>query len=120
MLFQSLAIAGFVLLPGLAWWLTESVLLGAGTALVYPTLLAVIGDAARTPDRATSVGIYRLWRDAGYAVGAVVAGLIADAAGFPAAIITVAVLTAVSGIFVAVRMRQMVVPFSGTVDPLAC
>src|SRR5205807_6030589 len=120
MLFQSLAIAGFVLLPGLAWWLTESVLLGAGTALVYPTLLAVIGDAARTPDRATSVGIYRLWRDAGYAVGAVVAGLIADAAGFPAAIITVAVLTAVSGIFVAVRMRETVVPFSGRVDPLAC
>ena len=120
MLFQSLAIAGFVLLPGLAWWLTESVLLGAGTALVYPTLLAVIGDAARTPDRATSVGIYRLWRDAGYAVGALVAGLIADAAGFPAAIITVAVLTALSGIFVAVRMRETVVPFSGRVDPLAC
>src|SRR5205085_4856658 len=62
MLLQSLAIAGFVILPGLAWWVAESVLLGAGTALVYPTLLAVMSDAARTPDRATSVGIYRLWR----------------------------------------------------------
>ena len=106
MLLQSVAIAGFVILPGLGWWLAESVLLGAGTALVYPTLLAVIGDVARIPDRATSVGIYRLWRDAGYAVGAIVAGVIADAAGFSAAIFTVAALTGVSGIVVAVRMRE--------------
>jgi MFS family permease len=106
MLLQSGAIAGFVVLPGLGWWLAESVLLGAGTALVYPTLLAVIGDVARIPDRATSVGIYRLWRDAGYAVGAIVAGVIADAAGFSAAIFTVAALTGVSGIVVAVRMRE--------------
>ena len=106
MLIQSLAIAGFVVLPGFVWWIVASVLLGIGTALVYPTLLAVIGDAARTPDRATSVGIYRLWRDAGYAVGAIVAGVIADAAGFPAAIISVAVLTGLSGLLVAVRMRE--------------
>ena len=112
MLLQSLAIAGFVGLTGLAWWFVESIALGVGTALVYPTLLAVIGDAARTPDRATSVGIYRLWRDAGYAVGAVVAGLIADAAGFPAAIVTVAALTGMSGLLVAVRMRETV-PGSG-------
>ena len=106
MLLQSLAIAGFVILPGFNWWLAESVLLGVGTALVYPTLLAVISDAARTPDRATSVGIYRFWRDSGYAVGAIVAGLIADAAGFQAAIITVAVLTGISGLLVAIRMRE--------------
>jgi MFS family permease len=106
MLLQSLAIAGFIVVPGFAWWIAESVLLGAGTALVYPTLLAVIGDAARTPDRATSVGIYRLWRDSGYAVGAIVAGVIADAAGFAAAIAAVAVLTGVSGLVVAVRMRE--------------
>jgi MFS family permease len=111
MLIQSLAIAGFVVLPGMAWWIVESVLLGVGTALVYPTLIAVIGDAARTPDRATSVGIYRLWRDAGYAVGAIVAGVIADAAGFNAAIITVAVLTGVSGLLVAGRMRETGVAF---------
>ena len=106
MLLQSVAIAGFAVIPGFAWWLAESVVLGAGTALVYPTLLAVIGDAARTPDRATSVGIYRLWRDAGYAVGAIVAGTIADTAGFSAAIVTIAALTGVSGVIVAVRMRE--------------
>ncbi len=106
MLLQSVAIAGLVIRPGLGWWVAESAVLGAGTALVYPTLLAVIGDAARTPDRATSVGIYRLWRDAGYAVGAIVAGFIADAAGFPAAIVTVAGLTGLSGLLVAFRMRE--------------
>jgi MFS family permease len=106
MLLQSVAIAGFVALPGVGWWLAESVVLGSGTALVYPTLLAVISDVARIPDRATSVGIYRFWRDSGYAVGAIVAGVIADAAGFSAAIVTIAVLTGVSGIIVAVRMRE--------------
>ena len=111
MLLQALAIAGFVILPGFSWWIAESVALGAGTALVYPTLLAVIGDAARTPDRASSVGIYRLWRDAGYAVGAIVAGVIADAAGFQTAIATVAALTGISGLVVAVRMTETVPPF---------
>jgi len=106
MIMQSLALAGFVVLQGFTWWFAESVLLGVGTALVYPTLLAVISDAARPPDRATSVGIYRFWRDSGYAAGAIVAGLIADAAGFQAAIITVAVLTGISGLLVAIRMRE--------------
>jgi MFS family permease len=106
MLIQAFAIAGFVIMPGFGWWLAESVLLGTGTALVYPTLLAVVSDAARTPDRASSVGIYRFWRDSGYAAGAIVAGFIADAAGFPAAIITVACLTGLSGIVVAARMRE--------------
>jgi MFS family permease len=106
MLLQSFAITGFVILPGFAWWVGESVLLGAGTALVYPTLLAVVSDAARTPDRATSVGIYRFWRDSGYAAGAIVAGTIADVGGFPAAIITVAFLTGLSGLVVLVRMHE--------------
>ena len=110
MFLQALAIAGFVLAPGLGWWVTDSILLGAGTALVYPTLLAAIGDSARIPDRATSIGIYRLWRDSGYAVGAIVAGTIADVAGFPAAIMTVAVLTGASGLLVAVRMREGMPP----------
>ena len=103
--------AGFVALPGFAWWLAGSATLGVGTALVYPTLIAAIGDAARTPDRATSVGIYRLWRDAGYAVGAIVAGVIADAAGLAAAIVTVAALTGISGLLVAVRMRETMLRF---------
>jgi len=119
MLLQALAIAGFAVLPGFGWWIAESLSLGAGTALVYPTLLAVIGDEARTPDRATSVGIYRLWRDSGYAVGAILTGFIADAAGFPAAIITVAVVTAMSGILVALRMRETVALIAGRIEPSA-
>ena len=106
MLLQSLAIAGFVIMPGFTWWVAESVLLGVGTALVYPTLLAVVSDAARVPERATAVGIYRFWRDSGYAAGAIIAGVIADAAGFPAAIITVAGLTGLSAFVVALRMRE--------------
>jgi MFS family permease len=117
MMLQAFAIAGFALLPALGWWFVESLVLGAGTALVYPTLLAVIGDSARTPDRATSVGIYRLWRDSGYAVGAIMTGVIADAAGFPAAIIAVAVLTAVSGTLVAFRMRETMVLMVGRIEP---
>ena len=104
MLLQSVAIASFVALQGFAWWLAAAVLLGAGTAMVYPTLLAVVGDAASPANRATSVGIYRTWRDAGYAVGAIVAGAVADAAGFPAAIVGVAALTGLSGVLAWTRM----------------
>jgi MFS family permease len=73
--------------------------------MVYPTLLAAIGDVAHPEWRARSVGIYRLWRDGGFAVGALLSGIIADAFGIPAAVAVVAALTGVSGIFVAVRMR---------------
>ena len=104
MLLQAVAIAAFVLLNGYSWWLLAAVLLGAGTAMVYPTLLAAIGDVATPADRATSVGVYRTWRDSGYAVGAVVAGVLADAAGFPTAIAAVATLTAISGLIVWIRM----------------
>jgi MFS family permease len=106
MFLQAIAIAGLVLVQGFAWWMAASVILGIGTAFVYPTLLAAVGDAARTPDRATSIAIYRFWRDAGYAVGAIIAGVVADAAGFNAAIVTVAVLTGISGFVVAMRMRE--------------
>jgi len=83
-----------------------SVLLGAGTAMVYPTLLAAVGDVAHPSWRASAVGVYRLWRDLGYAIGAVVAGLTADAFGLPAALQLVAILTFVSGVIVAVRMTE--------------
>jgi predicted MFS family arabinose efflux permease len=72
--------------------------------MVYPTLLAAVGDAALPSDRATAVGVYRTWRDLGYAVGAIVAGALADAAGLPASIAAVAVLTAISGAIVWIRM----------------
>ncbi len=91
---------------GFAVWAGAMVLLGAGTALVYPTLLAAIADVAHPLWRATSVGVYRLWRDAGFAVGALLTGVIADLVSPQAAIWTVAVLTAGSGLVVAVRMRE--------------
>ena len=87
-------------------WAVAAVLLGAGTAMVYPTLLASIGDVAHPAWRARSVGIYRLWRDGGFAVGAVVAGVVADALGVRAAVWTVAILTALSGLVVAWRMYE--------------
>ena len=74
--------------------------------MVYPTLLAAIGDVAHPRWRASAVGIYRLWRDGGFAVGAILAGIIADAFGIPTAIWTVAALTALSGLVVAVRMYE--------------
>ena len=81
-------------------------LLGIGTAMVYPTLLAAIGDVAHPAWRASSVGVYRLWRDLGYAVGAVIAGVTADALGLAAAMWLVAALTFGSGLVVAIRMRE--------------
>ena len=83
-----------------------AVLLGIGTAMVYPTLLAAIGDVAHPSWRASAVGVYRLWRDLGYAVGALLAGLVADRFGLSAAVWLVAALTFLSGVIVAVRMSE--------------
>lgn len=93
------------------WWTFSgfalgSVLLGLGTAMVYPTLLAAIGDVAHPSWRATAVGVYRLWRDFGYALGAVIAGLVADLFGLSAAALVVAGLTFGSGVVVAIRMAE--------------
>jgi MFS family permease len=74
--------------------------------MVYPTLLAAIGDVARPSWRASAVGVYRLWRGTGFAVGALLAGLVADLAGLEAAVWVIAVLTAASGLLVAVRMYE--------------
>jgi MFS family permease len=74
--------------------------------MVYPTLLAAVGDVAHPGWRASSVGVYRLWRDGGFAVGALVAGVVADLFGLAAAIWVVAAITAVSGLVVAVRMYE--------------
>ena len=88
------------------WWLIGAVLMGLGTALVYPTLLAAISDVAHPSWRASSVGVYRLWRDSSYAVVAVLAGVVADLFGFAQAIVVVGILTAISGLVVAARMRE--------------
>jgi MFS family permease len=81
--------------------LAAAALLGVGTALVYPTLIAAVSDTVQPRDRAPAVGVYRFWRDAGLAAGAVLAGLVADTAGADAAIATVGALTAASGLVVA-------------------
>lgn len=95
-----------VLLPGYAWWIAAALLQGLGTAMVYPVLLAAISDVAHPAWRATSVGVYRLWRDLGYAVGALLAGIIADMVGMGVAIHTIAAMTLLSGLIVALRMYE--------------
>ena len=110
---QALGIWLIVAVPRLAphggpfgLWVAGAVLLGVGTALVYPTLLAAIGDVVHPSWRASAVGVYRLWRDLGYAVGALLSGIVADLFGLAWAIVTVGGLTFLSGIVVAVRMRR--------------
>jgi len=106
MLLQAAALGMIAATRGPAPWAAAAALLGAGTAMVYPTLLAVIGDVAHPAWRASAVGVYRLWRDAGFAVGAVLAGVVADRLGMPAAIWVVAALTGASGLVVVVRMYE--------------
>jgi MFS family permease len=95
-----------VLVPRYDAWLLGAVLQGVGTAMVYPTLLAAIADHAHPTWRASSLGVYRFWRDSGYAIGALLSGLVADFVGLAAAIHLVAALTLVSGLVVAWAMRQ--------------
>jgi MFS family permease len=98
---------GVTALGGGFWhFAAGGVLIGLGTAMVYPTLLAAIGDVAHPSWRASAVGVYRLWRDLGYAIGALVAGVTADAFGLAAAIWIVAALTLLSGVVAALRMSE--------------
>ncbi|HEX6533977.1 MAG TPA: MFS transporter [Gemmatimonadaceae bacterium] len=106
MLLQGAALVAMVLVRGFAPWLATGALLGVGTAMVYPTLLAAIGDVAPPAWRGSAVGLYRLWRDSGYAVGALLAGILADTLGMSAAIATIGALTAASGAIAAIRMPE--------------
>ncbi len=103
---QALAIGVLAISSGFPGFASGAVLLGAGTAMVYPTLLAAIGDVAHPTWRASAVGVYRLWRDLGYAVGAIIAGVIADRFGLSAALWFVAMLTFMSGVIVLLRMQE--------------
>jgi MFS family permease len=103
---QGAGIVIVIMASGLVDSAVGAVTLGIGTAMVYPTLLAVIGDVAHPSWRASAVGVYRLWRDLGYAVGALLAGVLADAFGMGTAIGVVAALTAGSGVVVALRMPE--------------
>ena len=110
MLVQAGGLALTALSDDAASWAVAAVLLGTGTAMVYPTLLAAIGDVAHPAWRARAVGTYRLWRDGGFAVGAVLTGVLADALGVREAVWAVAALTAASGLLVAVRMYETLPP----------
>ena len=103
---QALGISGLTAFDSYQGWIACALAMGLGTALVYPTLLAAIGDRAHPVWRASAVGVYRLWRDLGYAIGGVLVGIIADALNADAAILVVAALTAGSGIIVAIRMGE--------------
>lgn len=106
MLLQGGAIVLLPLTKGFVPWAVCATLLGIGTAMVYPTLLATIGDVAHPSWRASAVGVYRLWRDGGYALGALLSGSIADAFGLRWAIGAVGAVTILSGIVTSMSMRE--------------
>jgi MFS family permease len=106
MLLQAVAVSFVGLFDSFSAWLTAVSLLGAGTAMVYPVLLAAIGDAVHPSARATVLGVYRFWRDAGAMTGALAAGVVADVMGFQTSIQAVAGLTAASGIVAAATLRK--------------
>jgi len=106
MLLQGAAIGLLPLVQGFAWWVVAMVLLGLGTALVYPTLLAAVSDVAHPDWRASAVGVYRLWRDSGYAIGALLAGVLADLFGVSWAIGVIAGVTFLSGVVAQGVMRE--------------
>ncbi|NVB84077.1 MAG: MFS transporter [Kofleriaceae bacterium] len=111
---QAAGIVLIVMSARFAGFAGGAALLGLGTAMVYPTLLAAIADVAHPSWRASAVGVYRLWRDLGYAIGALLAGITADALGIDSAIWLVAAITCASGLVVAVRMRETLAPPSPT------
>ena len=106
MLLQAAAIAAMAASSGFGPWLAAGIALGVGTAMVYPTLLAVVADVAEPRQRGAITGIYRFWRDLGFAIGAILVGVLADRFDARVAILVVAGLTAGSGLVVALRMRE--------------
>jgi MFS family permease len=107
---QAIGIVATVVSVSFPGFVTGGILLGVGTAMVYPTLLAAIGDVAAPSWRASSIGVYRLWRDLGYAVGALLAGISADLLGLAGAMWIVAGVTFASGWVTALRMRETLAP----------
>lgn len=106
MMLQGIAIVLLVFTPTFTWWAIDLILLGLGTALVYPTLLAAVSDVVHPNWRASAVGIYRLWRDSGYAIGALMAGILADLFGVLWAIGVIGGVTFLSGIVVQAVMKE--------------
>lgn len=106
MVVQGAALVTMIFVGGFTSWAFLAVMLGIGTAMVYPTLIAAVADVAHPAWRASAVGVYRFWRDMGYFIGAVLAGIVADAFGLSDAIAIVGVLTILSGLTVAIRMPE--------------
>lgn len=106
MVLQGAALVAIAIVRGVGAWSVALIALGLGTALVYPTLIAAVGDFAHPSWRAAAVGVYRLWRDLGYVAGALIAGLLSDALGVSAAISVIGVFTAASGALFAVRFTE--------------
>jgi MFS family permease len=106
LLVQAAAIAAIAASSGFWPWLGAATVLGLGTAMVYPTLLAAVADVAEPAWRGSALGVYRMWRDLGFAAGAIVVGVVADRAGMGGAIALVAAITAGSGLVVARRMVE--------------
>ncbi|HEU4686800.1 MAG TPA: MFS transporter [Vicinamibacterales bacterium] len=107
---QAIGIALVAAFNEFLWFAIGATLLGIGTAMVYPTLLAAISDVAAPSWRASAIGVYRFWRDLGYAVGAVIAGVAADLFGLSGALHLIAGLTFLSGIMVSIRMAETFTP----------
>jgi MFS family permease len=105
MLLQGLALIAFLFAYTMLHFVILSALLGWGTALVYPTFLATVADNTNPADRANSLGVFRFWRDLGYAIGAALTGIIADASGLNASILVVALLTISSAGIIFYRMK---------------
>ncbi len=104
MFIQGIALIAMIWASSFSWFVTLSVLLGIGTAIVYPTFLAAISDYTHPDQRPKSIGIFRLWRDLGYAIGAILTGLIADRFGLAAPILVIGFLTVASSFIVRFRM----------------
>ncbi|HYE57112.1 MAG TPA: MFS transporter [Rhodothermales bacterium] len=114
---QALGLLVFAATRSFAEWAAGAVILGLGTAAVYPTLIAQVSDLVTPADRASTVGVYRLWRDLGYVAGALLAGLVADLLGYRVSILAVALLTAASGVVAQVYLPTMHSPPAGRQPP---
>lgn len=110
MLVQGAALVSMTLVSGFLAWASVLVALGVGTALVYPTLLAAVGDIAHPSWRGVAIGVYRLWRDLGYVFGALLAGVLTDVLGISMAITIIGLITAASGVVVAIRLNETRIP----------
>jgi len=107
MFLQGITIVALPFLSGL-WWLSIlSALLGIGTAMVYPTFLSTIAEATQPDQRAESIGTFRLWRDLGYAIGAIISGISADLFGLHTAILLIGIITILSALVIQIRMPKI-------------